>query len=326
MKICIGISLALLNFGIITAKSPVRDKFQHFYSKPAPLNLDDSSFSRLTAQPRNYSVAVLLTAMDPRFGCKLCHEFHPEWDLLSKSWIRTDKQGETRLLFATLDFNQGRNTFQALGLQSAPVLMLFQPTHGSYAISDALPARLEFTNGPQSAEMAHAWITRYFDGRYYPQFKRPFNWKRLGATIATIFVVITIIGMTWNYILPILMSRNIWAGISLISIILFTSGHMFNHIRKVPYVSGDGNGGIAYFSGGFSNQFGLETQIISSIYGLLSFATISLALKVPRIADPVSQQIAVLAWSSVIFLTYSLLLNFFRIKNGGYPFWLPPFS
>lgn len=40
---------------------------------------------------------------------------------------------------------------------------------------------------------------------------------------------------------------------------------MFNHIRKVPYVSGDGKGGITYFIGGFSNQLGLETQIVAAM-------------------------------------------------------------
>jgi oligosaccharyltransferase complex subunit gamma len=117
---------------------------------------------------------------------------------------------------------------------------------------------------------------------------------------------------------------------------------MFNHIRKVPYVAGDGRGGISYFAGGFSNQFGLETQIVAAMCkftnfevkcpqlidldGLLSFATISLALKVPRISDPKTQQLAVIVWGGVIFVMYSFLLSVFRIKNGGYPFWLPPFS
>jgi oligosaccharyltransferase complex subunit gamma len=117
---------------------------------------------------------------------------------------------------------------------------------------------------------------------------------------------------------------------------------MFNHIRKVPYVAGDGRGGISYFAGGFSNQYGLETQIVAAMCkaaqlyrntcllteldGLLSFATISLALKVPRISDPKTQQIAVLVWGGVIFFMYSFLLSVFRIKNSSYPFWLPPFS
>jgi oligosaccharyltransferase complex subunit gamma len=59
--------------------------------------------------------------------------------------------------------------------------------------------------------------------------------------------------------------------------------------------------------------------------GVLSFATIALALKVPRIADAKTQGVAVMAWSAVVFLMYSFLLSIFRFKNGGYPFFLPPF-
>ena len=124
---------------------------------------------------------------------------------------------------------------------------------------------------------------------------------------------------------------------------------MFNHIRKVPYVASNGKGGISYFAGGFSSQFGLETQIVaamcmstrnhsllpcsvnqstaanSCLDGVLSFATIALALKVPRMADPKKQQVAVFVWGGVMFGMYSFLMSVFRIKNGGYPFHLPPF-
>lgn len=59
--------------------------------------------------------------------------------------------------------------------------------------------------------------------------------------------------------------------------------------------------------------------------GILAFATISLALKCPRIADASTQQAAVLAWSVALFGMYSFLLMMFRMKNSGYPFYLPPF-
>jgi oligosaccharyltransferase complex subunit gamma len=155
--------------------------------------------------------------------------------------------------------------------------------------------------------------------------------------------LITFAAVAAPYLLPVIQNRNLWAAVSLIAVLLFTSGHMFNHIRKVPYVSGDGKGGVSYFAGGFQNQFGLETQIVAAMCmfitpiframtladtnadGILSFATISLALKVPRMADPRAQQIAVFIWGGVILGMYSFLLSVFRIKNGGYPFWLPPF-
>lgn len=48
-------------------------------------------------------------------------------------------------------------------------------------------------------------------------------------------------------------------------------------------------------------------------------------MKVPRITDPSVQQISLLAWGAIMLGMYSFLLSVFRIKNGGYPFWLPPF-
>lgn len=58
---------------------------------------------------------------------------------------------------------------------------------------------------------------------------------------------------------------------------------------------------------------------------VLAFATIVLAMKVPRIADAKVQHMSVIIWGIVIFGMYSCLLNIFRFKNAGYPFWLPPF-
>lgn len=329
MQIIKAVVLSLLPLLACAAKKPAADRFDRFNVKAqtaTPLKLDDTTYAALTAAPRDYSVAILLTALDNKFGCVLCRAFQPEWELLAKSWTKGDKKAESRLIYGTLDFTDGKATFQSLGLQTAPVLLLFQPTTGAFAAKDSGPQRFDFTSGSQTAEQTHTWISRQLPGRPHPSVKRPINWVRIIAISTTLLATITFVSVAWPYIVPVLQSRNVWAAISLIAILLFTSGHMFNHIRKVPYVAGDGKGGVSYFAGGFSNQYGLETQIIAAMYGLLSFATISLALKVPRIADPKTQQLAVIIWGGVIFVMYSFLLSVFRIKNGGYPFWLPPFS
>jgi oligosaccharyltransferase complex subunit gamma len=162
--------------------------------------------------------------------------------------------------------------------------------------------------------------------------------------VTVVLGVGTALASASSFVLPIIQNRNIWASISLIAILLFTSGHMFNHIRKVPYIVGDGHGGVSYIAAGFQNQLGLETQIVAAICktnsfhitwfrklicyiidGVLSFCAITLAVKVPRISDSKSQQVAVIVWSVILFLVYSFLLSVFRVKNGGYPFSLPPF-
>jgi len=120
-------------------------------------------------------------------------------------------------------------------------------------------------DSPQSAEQVHSWISRHLPDRPHPEVHRPINWVRVIAITTTVLGTITFLSVAGPYILPVIQSRNVWAAISLIAILLFTSGHMFNHIRKVPYVAGDGKGGVSYFAGGFSNQYGLETQIVAAM-------------------------------------------------------------
>ncbi|EOD48058.1 putative oligosaccharyl transferase subunit protein [Neofusicoccum parvum UCRNP2] len=306
-------------------KTPPQDRFPTLRAQSTPLKLDDGFYSELTSAPRDYAVAVLLTALEPRFGCAMCQDFQSEWNLLAKSWTKGDKLAESRLLFGTLDFVDGKTTFQSLMLQTAPVLLLFHPTSGPNARPDVQPKRFDFAMGPQSADSIHAWISRNLPEGPHPPIVRPINYVKIVSVTTAVLGLITFVTVAAPYILPVIQNRNLWAAFSLIMVLLFTSGHMFNHIRKVPYVAGDGKGGISYFAGGFQNQFGMETQIVAAIYGVLSFATISLALKVPRIANPKTQQTAVIVWGGLLFVMYSFLLSVFRIKNGGYPFYLPPF-
>jgi hypothetical protein len=107
--------LALLQLTAFAAKKSSQPTFEGFHEKflaSAPLRLDDQSYDTLTTVPRDYGVAVLLTALEARFGCVLCRDFQPEWDILSRSWARGDKKGSTRMLFGTLDFTDGKATFQ----------------------------------------------------------------------------------------------------------------------------------------------------------------------------------------------------------------------
>ena len=114
MRLFTAVVVALLPCSSIAAKkaSTTFDKYHEKFLTSAPLKLDDTSYDVLTTAPRDHGVAVLLTALEARFGCKLCRDFQPEWDVLSKSWARGDKKGATRMLFGTLDFTDGKSTFQ----------------------------------------------------------------------------------------------------------------------------------------------------------------------------------------------------------------------
>lgn len=119
MRFLTALTAALLPFTALAAKSkPAVDRFTGYrnqqLSAGSSLKLDDGSYADLTKNPRDYAVAVLLTALEARFGCQLCQEFQPEWNLLAKTWAKGDKTGESKLVFGTLDFVNGQKTFQSV--------------------------------------------------------------------------------------------------------------------------------------------------------------------------------------------------------------------
>ena len=116
--------LSLLPGPFLAAKSDFAKRFNTYHKKAlstTPIKIDDSSYHELTNPPRDYSVVILLTALEARFGCHVCREFQPEWDVLAKSWSRGDRQGKSRLIYATLDFVDGKNTFQKVSGGSEPM-------------------------------------------------------------------------------------------------------------------------------------------------------------------------------------------------------------
>jgi oligosaccharyltransferase complex subunit gamma len=118
--------LTLLGSASAAKKTP-EERFQTYHAKAlssAPVKLGDTSYRELTGTPRDYTVAVLLTAMDARFGCQLCRDFQPEWDLLSRSWTAGDKKGESRLVYGTLDFADGRDIFMSVWVSRVVRLVL----------------------------------------------------------------------------------------------------------------------------------------------------------------------------------------------------------
>lgn len=117
MRLSTIVSASLVALGVVAAKQQPEQRFQDFQSKAlvaSPVKLADTSFKKLTSTPRDYTAMVLLTAMDARYGCQLCREFQPEWDILARSWLKGDKKGESRVVFGTLDFADGRDTFMSV--------------------------------------------------------------------------------------------------------------------------------------------------------------------------------------------------------------------
>jgi len=113
------LSVSLLAAASLAAKPSTKERFAEFHAKSlssAPVKLGESTYRSLTSSTRDYTAAVLLTALEARFQCQLCREFQPEWELLARSWTKGDKAGESRLILGTLDFADGRDVFMSVSV------------------------------------------------------------------------------------------------------------------------------------------------------------------------------------------------------------------
>ena len=115
MRLPFYLTLAILLWITEAAKRDSTSRFEKYYSKSlssSPIKLDDASYEELTTLPRDYSTVILLTALEARFGCNICRDFQPEWELIAKSWTKGDRKGQNRVIYGTLDFADGKLSFQ----------------------------------------------------------------------------------------------------------------------------------------------------------------------------------------------------------------------
>lgn len=118
MRVFKLLALAALTATGLAAKKTNTSKFETYFPKQSskPFEIDEQAYDELTAAPRDYNVAVLLTARPAKYACQLCRDFDPEWDIVGRSWGKGDKKGASRLLLTTLDFDSGRNVFMKVRL------------------------------------------------------------------------------------------------------------------------------------------------------------------------------------------------------------------
>lgn len=113
MRVLDLFTAAILSTTALAAKKSSA-AFDVFSKKQTPITLSEQTYAELTGAPRDYHAAVVLTALDAKYACGICREFQPEWDMLAKSWQKGDKKKTSRLLFGTLDFDQGKNVFMSV--------------------------------------------------------------------------------------------------------------------------------------------------------------------------------------------------------------------
>ncbi|XP_054714356.1 tumor suppressor candidate 3-like [Uloborus diversus] len=281
-------------------------------SKRTIIRLTGEKFRQfIKATPRNYSFIVMLTALSSHRQCMVCRHAHDEFQLVANSW-RYTQINANRLFFGMVDFDEGPDVFNSLGMNSAPVFMHF-PEKGKPKKGDQMDIqRIGF-----QAETIARWISERTDITI--RIFRPPNYS---GTIA-LAILITLIGallyMRRNN-LDFLYNKTSWGLAALCIIFAMTSGQMWNHIRGPPFMHRTSRGTISYIHASSSGQFIVETYIVIILNAAITLGMILLnEAAVPR-GDSKKRKIMAVIGMVIFVVFFSLILSVFRMKAQGYPY------
>ncbi|KJE94234.1 hypothetical protein CAOG_04907 [Capsaspora owczarzaki ATCC 30864] len=278
------------------------------------IKLDIAKYTSLMrTAPRNYSVILMLTSLNPRQNCKPCSFGHAEFEVLASSWLQSPEYQSGQLYFAVAEFESASEVFEKLKTQSIPTIMHF-PAIGGPKPSD--------TYRMQQLGLEAENVLRFVAERTGISFqiKRPVDYM--------FYVLLTlglVVGAAVLYkLLPAAVQfyRNptYWAFAAVTVCFLFTSGQMWNQIRGPPYIAGNPNGPPMFFHPSSQSQFGVESHIVMALYATIAGSFLLLNISAPFASTPILRRSAVYTFLAVFVFFLSVAFSIFRQKQRGYPF------
>lgn len=282
-------------------------------NKKSVIKFDGNKFRQyVKSTPRNYSIVVMLTALQPQRQCSICRQANDEYQIVANSW-RYSQQYSSKLFFTMVDYDDGSDVFNSLKINSAPVFIHFPPK-GKPKRADTMDIhRVGF-----AAEQLARWIADRTDIQI--RVFRPPNYSGTLA-LALLFALIGGVLYLKRNNLEFIYNKTSWAIIALTIMFAMTSGQMWNHIRGPPFMHKNPQSGqIHYIHGSSQGQFIVETYIVIFLNAAVVMGMILLSEANNMKRDPGKRKIVALCGLGSVAFFFSLLLSVFRAKYHGYPY------
>ncbi|XP_028816254.1 dolichyl-diphosphooligosaccharide--protein glycosyltransferase subunit MAGT1 [Denticeps clupeoides] len=282
-------------------------------SKRAVIRMNGEKFRRLVrAPPRNYSVVIMFTALQPQRQCAVCRQADDEYQILANSW-RYSSAFTNRVFFALVDFDEGSDVFQMLNMNSAPTFIHFPPK-GKPKRADTYELQVRGF----AAEQLARWVADRTD--VHIRVIRPPNYAgplMLGFLLAFIGCLAYLRRNNLEFIY----NKNVWAFSALCFVLIMTSGQMWNHIRGPPYAhKNPSTGQVSYIHGSSQAQFVAETHIVLLFNAAVTLGMVLLHEAATSDMEIGKRKIMCMAGVGLVVLFFSWLLSIFRAKYHGYPY------
>ncbi|XP_043982741.1 magnesium transporter protein 1-like isoform X3 [Gambusia affinis] len=252
-------------------------------SKRSVIRMNGEKFRRFVkAPPRNYSVFIMFTALQPQRQCGVCKQADEEFHVLANSW-HYSSAFTNRIFFASVDFDEGSDVFQMLNMNSAPTFLHFPPK-GKPRQSDTYELQVRGFSADQLAR----WVADRTDVQI--RVMRPPNYA---GPLLLGFLLAVIGGLAYlrRNNLEFLFNKNVWA---------FSA--------------------LSYIHGSSQAQFVAETHIVLLFNGAVTAGIILLCEAATSDIDTGKRKIMCVAGMCLVMLCFSWLLSIFRAKYHGYPY------
>ncbi|KAI0463300.1 hypothetical protein LJB42_003321 [Komagataella kurtzmanii] len=298
-------------------------QLQEKYLKGANiLKIDNKNYKLIEEAREDFELVLFITANGADVNCRLCKEFQTPFEILANSYATnkahySEEEIGKPVVFAISDFTYSRKFFEALKLQNVPKIFHYASTEKA---SSALNVddEFDFTAADLITHLRN-WITA--KTKVDPKLLEihiPPNYNAIATNFMVALIILIVIYKKYELILTFLGNKNLWQGLSMVTIVAFIAGHMFNTIRNTQYIMVTQGGSPVYIQPGHQQQLGVETQIVGLIYGSL-FALSVLLYKAGASKEGSSGWLSILI-SVLVFLLYSGLIGVFHLKNMGYPY------
>ncbi|KAJ1965383.1 oligosaccharyl transferase subunit ost3/OST6 [Dipsacomyces acuminosporus] len=318
LQILSACGLAALSLtGLASGQSA--EQIQKLSSKDADgiAKFDIKSFMQnVVPEGKDYSVVVQLTALAPRYKCEPCKEVDSTLRAVSRGWKKRGEKG--RIVFGTLDVEDGEQLFSQMGIDKIPRVMIFPADKGPHALKNPSPRELNLGARTISPEGMAARLTELFGVEIKPDI--PVDYSKHAMKVATAVAGAYALYLIYKHISLSAIGRNVWAVGSILFVLVMTSGFMWNRINDPPYMGQARNGDPMLFAPTNQQQFSVETQIIAASYAICALCIVGLVRHVPRIQNQDQKTFVTFVFVVALVMTFSYINSVFRIKFAGYPY------
>lgn len=183
------------------------EQLMEWSSRRSIFRMNGDKFRKfIKAPPRNYSMIVMFTALQPQRQCSVCRQANEEYQILANSW-RYSSAFCNKLFFSMVDYDEGTDVFQQLNMNSAPTFMHFPPKGRPKRADTFDLQRIGF-----AAEQLAKWIADRTD--VHIRVFRPPNYS---GTIALALLVSLVGGLLYlrRNNLEFIYNKTGWAMVSL---------------------------------------------------------------------------------------------------------------